>query len=145
MQRNLSNDDVDSMRASVTSLSSLSSLADSSARYKATLSANKPLQVTLSKKSLSLIKDTVEVCVVVCKGIVFYISYTTYRFSLLISAVMQLRTRSLHTNSVHPHQHSLLRTKYGLKCIILIHKLKTTVVGGTRDSCVCKTWRSIKG
>lgn len=43
------------------SLSSLSSLADSSARYKAKLSADSPLQVTLSKKSLSLIKDTAEV------------------------------------------------------------------------------------
>jgi len=54
------------MRSSVASLSSLSSLADSSARYKAKLSADKPLQVTLSKKSLSLIKDTVEVYVSLC-------------------------------------------------------------------------------
>ena len=99
------------MRASVASLSSLSSLADSSARYKATLSANKPLQVMLSKKSLSLIKDTVEVCVIVCKGIVFYISFTSYRFLLLILAVMQSHTRSLHMNSAHLHQLSLLRTK----------------------------------
>ena len=52
----------------MTSLSSLSSLADSSARYKAKLSADNPLQVTLSKKSLSLIKDTVEVNVIICIG-----------------------------------------------------------------------------
>ena len=45
------------------SLSSLSSLADSSARYKAKLAADNPLQVTLSKKSLSLIKETVEVAI----------------------------------------------------------------------------------
>ena len=49
------------MRASVASLSSLSGLADSSARYKAKLSADKPVQVTLSKKFLSLTRDIVEV------------------------------------------------------------------------------------
>ena len=63
LKRSLTSDDDLLRKGSTTSLSSLGSLADTSARYAATISAETPLQVTLSKKSLTLIKDVVEVCI----------------------------------------------------------------------------------